>query len=169
MEIHVGNRIAEVELLSKQGNKVSIAIDGITYNIDIAMAERGVCSILYDNKSYNAEIIRSGNDGKHYTVNAHFSTYDVDIVDTEARYLKMKRGDNTQQDNKITSPMPGKIVSIPITVGQTLKAGDTCIVIEAMKMQSNYKVTADCTVEQILVEEGQTVNAGQTLITLNIK
>ena len=37
-------------------------------------------------------------------------------------------------------------------------------VLEAMKMQSNYKVTSDCTVRDILVNEGDSVNANQVLI-----
>ena len=49
-----------------------------------------------------------------------------------------------------------------------MKAGDTAIVIEAMKMQSNYKVTSDCTVRDILVNEGDSVNANQVLIVLDI-
>lgn len=168
MEIHIGNRVAEVELLSKQGNKVSIQIDGTVYDVDVAMTERGGCSLLYGNKSYNAEFMRTSDDGKHYKVNANFSTYDVEIVDTEAKYLQMKRSDNARQDSRMVAPMPGKIVSIAVKEGQRLNAGDTCIVIEAMKMQSNYKVTADCTVERILVEEGQTVSANQTLMTLEV-
>ena len=51
-------------------------------------------------------------------------------------------------------------------VGQEMKAGDTAIVIEAMKMQSNYKVTSDCRIKEILVQEGDNITGDQTLITL---
>ena len=78
-----------------------------------------------------------------------------------------KKGEDEQND-RITSPMPGKVVKIPVTAGQEVKAGDTAIVIEAMKMQSNYKVTSDCTVRDILVNEGDSVNANQVLIVLDI-
>jgi|MGYP000632685163 hypothetical protein len=62
--------------------------------------------------------------------------------------------------------MPGKVVKIPVVVGQEMKAGDTVIVIEAMKMQSNYKVTSDCRIKEILVQEGDSITGEQTLITL---
>ena len=68
MEIHIGNRVADVELLGKDGNKVRLDIDGQPYEVDIVMAENGACSILHDGHSYNAELIRSGG-GKNYQVN----------------------------------------------------------------------------------------------------
>lgn len=59
MEIHIGNRVADVSLLGKEGNKVRLDIDGQSYEADIVMAENGACSILHDSHSYNAELIRS--------------------------------------------------------------------------------------------------------------
>ena len=47
-------------------------------------------------------------------------------------------------------------------------AGDIAVVLEAMKMQSNYKVNADCIVRNILVGEGEPVNANQVLIELEL-
>lgn len=122
---------------------------------------------MYAGKSYNAEFVRSEN-GKNYKVNTNFSTYDVEIIDSSAKYLRMKKGNDELQDNKIVSPMPGKIVSIPVCVGDHLNAGDTAVVIEAMKMQSNYKVTSNCTVKEILIKEGDTVSADQVLILLTL-
>lgn len=46
MEIRVGNRIAEVELISKVGNCVRMSIDGKVLDLDVMMAENGVCSIF---------------------------------------------------------------------------------------------------------------------------
>ena len=64
--------------------------------------------------------------------------------------------------------MPGKVVKIMVKEGDEVSAGDTVIVIEAMKMQSNYKVNCDCIIKNILVNEGDTVNGDQTLITLDL-
>ena len=76
-----------------------------------------------------------------------------------------KKGEETQND-RIISPMPGKVVKIPVSVGQEMKAGETVIVIEAMKMQSNYKVTSDCRIKEILVQESDSSAGDQPLITL---
>ncbi|MDD4516052.1 acetyl-CoA carboxylase biotin carboxyl carrier protein subunit [Massilibacteroides sp.] len=167
MEIHIGDRVAEVSLINKEGNNVSVSIDGVVYDVDIVMTENGACSILHDGKSYNAGLIRS-NGGKNYKVNMHFSSYSIDIVDTQAKYLRMKKSNKEKQNDNITSPMPGKVVKIPVQVGDRLSVGDTAIVIEAMKMQSNYKVNSDCFVKEILVQEGDAVNANQVLIMLDL-
>ena len=148
MEIHIGNRVAEVELVSKEDNKVVLTIDGKPFEADVVMAENGTCNILMDGRSSNAQLIRRDN-GKSYKVNTHYSSFNVEIVDSQAKYLRMR-----------------KVVKIPVVVGQEMKAGDTVIVIEAMKMQSNYKVTSDCRIKEILVQEGDSITGEQTLITL---
>ena len=167
MEIHIGNRVADVSLVSKEGNKVQLTIDGVPYDVDIVMAENGSCSIIHDGKSYNTELIRKEG-GKSYTVNAHYQSYNIDIIDSQAKYLRMRKGADEKQQDKIVSPMPGKIVSIPVSVGDKLERGDIVVVIEAMKMQSNYKVSAPCAVKEILVKEGDSVNANQVVMTLDI-
>ncbi|MDR1729084.1 MAG: acetyl-CoA carboxylase biotin carboxyl carrier protein subunit [Prevotellaceae bacterium] len=167
MEIHIGNRTAEIELLSKEDNQVRLSLDGREYEIDVAMLQDGVYSILHDGKSYNAELTSSG-DRKSYKVNAGFSQYDVRIIDTKAKYLRLKKGVDERQDDKIVSPMPGKVVSIPVQSGDQLQAGDTVIVIEAMKMQNSYKVSADCTVKEILVNEGDAISSNQLMIRLEL-
>lgn len=167
MEVKIGNRIAEVELISKEGNNVKISIDGKIYDCDTAIVQNGYCSILHDGRSFNAELIRS-EDGRNYKVTTHYSTYNVEIIDATAKYLSMKKNSGDKQENKIVTPMAGQVVSIPVKEGDQLKAGDTAIVVEAMKMQSNYKVVADCTIKKILVKEGDAVDTGETLILLDL-
>lgn len=167
MEIHIGERVADVSLVSKEGNKVQLTIDGVPYDVDIVMAENGSCSILHNGKSYNAELIRKEG-GKSYTVNAHYQSYNVDIIDSQVKYLRMRKGADEKQQDKIVSPMPGKVVKIPVQVGDRLEAGDIVAVIEAMKMQSNYKVNSPCVVKEILVNEGDSVNSNQIIMTLDV-
>ena len=167
MEMHIGARVADVTLVNKDGNKVELTIDGKPIEVDIVMAENGSCSILHNGNSYNAELIR-GEGGKNYDVNMFYRSYHVDVVDTQAKYLRMRKNNDERQSDKIVAPMPGKVVSIPVSVGDKLNAGDIAIVLEAMKMQSNYKVTSDCTVKNILVAEGDAVQDNQTLIELEL-
>lgn len=100
MEIHIGNRVADVSLLGKEGNKVRLDIDGQSYEADIVMAENGACSILHNGHSYNAELIRSEG-GKNYQVNTLFSSYSVDIIDSQTKYLRMRKSSEEKQATRL--------------------------------------------------------------------
>ena len=80
----------------------------------------------------------------------------------------MRKGADEKQQDKIVSPMPGKVVKIPVKAGDRLQDGDIVAVIEAMKMQRNYKVNSECVVKAILVNEGDSVNSTQVIITLTV-
>jgi biotin carboxyl carrier protein len=66
----------------------------------------------------------------------------------------------------VTAPMPGKVLDIVAAVGTQVKQGDTLCNLEAMKMKSPIRSTADGTVVQVSVSEGQNVNFGDVLFTL---
>jgi biotin carboxyl carrier protein len=163
-EININDRNALVEVHSREGNKVIISIDGKKYNADVVMVEEGVYSIIIDNKSHNIELINT--DSKNYLVNTYSKSYNVEIVDAESKYLKSRRRDDGHEEAVISSPMPGKIVKILVKVGDEVKAGDTVIIVSAMKMESEYKVKKDRVIKDIKVKEGDTIQAHQPLVII---
>ncbi len=168
MEIQVGNKMMEVTLLSKEGNHVKVALDGKVYDVDVCMLEDNVCSLIHKGNSYNAELTRE-NDNKHYRVNLNYSVYDIDILDSQAKYMRMRKNKDSMsalQPDIITAPMPCKIVKVFVKPGDTLKAGDSVLTMEAMKMMSNYKVAEDCTIKEVIVKEGESVMANAVLVKL---
>lgn len=66
----------------------------------------------------------------------------------------------------VTAPMQGNIWKIIKSVGDTVKRGDTIIILEAMKMENNIVAQRDGTIASILVKEGDTVTSGATLAEL---
>lgn len=163
-EININDRNAQVEVLSRDGNKVRISIDGKKYDADILMVEEGVYSILIDNKSHNIELIRTNN--KNYIVNTYAKSYNIEIVDAESKYLKSRRRDDGHEETVISSPMPGKVVKILVKEGDQVKAGDTIVIVSAMKMESEYKVKKDRLIKEIKVKEGDTIQANQPLVVI---
>ncbi len=165
MKIKIGNKLKEISVVSQEGNKVEILVDDKKYNLDIVMAENGLCSIITeDGHSYNAEL-KPSNNNQEYTVSVAFNAFAVEIV-SPYQYGAKKAKSNEKQD-KIFSPIPGKVVRVMVKEGDQVKAGEPAIVIEAMKMQSEYKVKEDCIVKKILVNEGDNVAGNQTLIELS--
>ena len=66
----------------------------------------------------------------------------------------------------IESPLPGVVVSIAVSAGQAVKAGDTLLTLEAMKMENAIQAEADGTVSKILVTVGQSVQSGDPLLEI---
>jgi len=67
----------------------------------------------------------------------------------------------------VSSPMPGKILSVKASVGQAVKKGDVILVLEAMKMENEVVAPEDGTIASINVSANDSVEAGDTLATLN--
>ena len=164
MEIKIDDRNAEVELLSRDGDKVILSIDGKRYEADVAMVEDGVFSIIIDSKSHNIELIEV--EHKNYLVNTYARSYNVQVVDAESKYLMSRRKDDTLEETIISSPMPGKIVRVLVRKGDKVKAGDTVIIVSAMKMESEYKVKKDRLIKDVKVKPGDIVSAHQPLIVI---
>ena len=64
----------------------------------------------------------------------------------------------------VDSPMPGNIWKVLVSEGDTVKAGDTLIILEAMKMENELVSPKDGTVSKILVSEGSSVDTGDQLV-----
>ena len=62
--------------------------------------------------------------------------------------------------------MPGKILNVKVAPGQAVKYGETVVVMEAMKMETEIVAPADGTVAQVLVKSGDSVDTGAALVTL---
>lgn len=68
---------------------------------------------------------------------------------------------------KVNAPMPGKILSVKASVGQTVKKGDVIVVLEAMKMENDIVAPNDGTIATVSCAVGDQVEAGALLISLN--
>jgi biotin carboxyl carrier protein len=66
----------------------------------------------------------------------------------------------------VSAPLPGTINDIKVTVGQTVKKGDTLIVLEAMKMENNIDCERDGKIASVNVNKGDTVMEGSVLVTI---
>ena len=164
LEVKIGDRFAKVKLLSRDENKIQIMVDEKTYNLDVLEVEKGIYSVLKDHKSYNIELA-DGNHAKAYTINTYEESYEVEIIDAEMRYLMSRGGNDTDEGEKsIASPMPGKVIKIPVKVGDEVSEGTTVEIVEAMKMQSEYKVKTDRVIKENLVKEGDAIDGNQPLV-----
>jgi biotin carboxyl carrier protein len=67
---------------------------------------------------------------------------------------------------EVRAPMPGLVIAIPRSAGETVEAGSPVAVVEAMKMQMDVAAPASGRVEEIRVRPGQEVMGGQVLVAI---
>jgi len=166
LDIKIGERLTKVKLLSQNENQIRIAVDDKIYELDICKVDESEYSLIHDGRSHNIEVIE-GDNFKQYQANTYFKSFNIEIVDAESRYQQIRNKKSLDQEqNIISTPMPGKIVRIPVIVNEKVLSGQTLIVVSAMKMESEYKVNRDAVVKKILVNIGDTVKSHQPLIII---
>ncbi len=118
-----------------------------------------------------------------YVVNLNGKNYEVEVTEQEAVVTNVSAAAAapvaapapaaapaaqavSAEGTTIPSPMPGTILSVAVSVGQTVKSGDVLMVLEAMKMENDIVAPCDGTVKQILVSKGATVNTDDVLAVI---
>jgi 3-methylcrotonyl-CoA carboxylase alpha subunit len=89
---------------------------------------------------------------------SHF--FELEIPD----YLKVQNIDTISDSKSVTAPMPGVIEKILVNEEQEVKAGDSLVVMIAMKMEYIIKANSDGVVEKILYKTGDNVAKGTHLV-----
>ncbi len=67
----------------------------------------------------------------------------------------------------VNAPMPGNILKVNVSVGQTVAKGDIICVLEAMKMENDIPAPQDGTIASVNVQKGASVNSGDVIVTMN--
>ncbi|HAZ12781.1 MAG: hypothetical protein A2X86_04255 [Bdellovibrionales bacterium GWA2_49_15] len=78
-------------------------------------------------------------------------------------------GMDSSADSGLVTQMPGKVVKIAVKVGDQVQKGQTLLILEAMKMENEVKSNADGIVKEIFVGEGQALEQGVAMMTLEEK
>jgi biotin carboxyl carrier protein len=159
----VGEQSRVVEVSGADG-RYAITIGDARWEVDARLTAQGIYSLLIDGVSYVADVV--DRDGL-CVVDVGGESYDV-MVEEQTRHIIRTRGGAAggARGRTLTAPLPGKITRVAVRPGDTVDAGDTLLVIEAMKMENEFKAGAAGTVAEVRVAPGQAVNAGDVLVVL---
>lgn len=102
-----------------------------------------------------------------YAVEVDGDVFDVKIIPTGFMEIEeTEKGPFTPVEGGITSSMQGMVLKLKVNVGDKVTKGSVVAVLEAMKMENDIQAESDGVVEEIFVSEGDTVNAGDTLMVI---
>ncbi len=78
-----------------------------------------------------------------------------------------KKSSGSEGAIKVSAPMPGKILSVKVSEGQSINKGDVVVVLEAMKMENEIYASEGGVVASVNVSSGDMVEGGDVLVTIN--
>ena len=151
--------------VTKVEERYRIKIGGEVWEVDARLPAPGIWSLLISGASYVADV-NEGDDGR-LLVDVDGEIYRI-RMEEETRHLIRTRagGEAHGRGQVLVAPMPGKVVRVAVQAGQAVKAGDALLVVEAMKMENEFRAMAAGTVKEVRVEPGQAVNAGDILVVV---
>jgi biotin carboxyl carrier protein len=144
----------------------AITVNGAAFQWDINRVSDGYFHVLWQNKGYRAEIVKTDIATKTITFKINGRNYSVELKDKFDLLLE-KMGMNHTASHKINSikaPMPGMIIDLKIMIGDTVKQGDPLLILEAMKMENILKSPGEGVIKNVKVKKGDSVEKGQVLI-----
>ena len=135
-----------------------LKINGNDYNVDINEVEGQEIKLEVNGTAYTV------------TVDQEIKQTKKPVASTPRPQVSPAAGGSVQKSNapvagsKVTTPLPGTILDVFVNVGDSVKEGQTVVLLEAMKMENN--IEADCagTVKEVKVRKGDRVREGEVLV-----
>jgi len=152
-----------VEVAGGDG-RYRLTIGDDVWEVDGRLTAQGIYSLLIGGVSYVADVV--DHEGT-CLVDVGGEAYEV-LVEEQTRWIIRTRGGaaGAGAGQTVRAPLPGKITHVAVRPGDRVQAGDTLVVIEAMKMENEFKAAAAGAIAEVRVSVGQAVNPGDVMIVL---
>ncbi|MBT89239.1 MAG: hypothetical protein CMN79_01940 [Spirochaetales bacterium] len=157
-DLKIDNKIISFDLEQKDKD-YQIILDEKSSNADLVKVDSNLYSLVVNGSTFNIAIFKEGKTIQVY--------YKGDLFTFEVPSQREKGSfENSSGIDKINAPMPGRIIKILKNIDDSVSEGDGIVVIEAMKMESELKTNMPGKITEIKVKEGDTVELGTHLITV---
>ena len=157
------------------GTEIDVDVDGESVRIDedttrarLTETDGGPVRILtLGERVYRVEVRPTESRGR-YTLWVDGFRFDVEALDERTRTIRQLAAATAKPVGPapLVAPMPGMIVRVQVTEGDSVQPGQGLVVMEAMKMENELRATSAATVKRVLVATGTAVEKGALLLEL---
>ena len=146
-----------VEIQDIEGNIANVTVNGIPFEVEMKQPVKG---------SKQKVKLSEERRVKSEEFNSSSSATNASSATSESSAPTTKPAAAAASGKPVVAPLPGTINEIKVKVGDKVNAGDTVVVLEAMKMQNNIDAETSGTIASINVNKGDAVMEGDTLVTI---
>jgi biotin carboxyl carrier protein len=158
----LGEQSYSVEIEEIGKSLYRVAVDGNEFLVDGKKTGRTNYSLIVDNRSFEIEV---DNAEDEYRVLVDGRNYHVNLVDE--RRVRVGGGQSDLQlqgRQKVSVPMPGKVIAVLVSEGDSVERGQGLVIVEAMKMENEVRSPIAGEVKEIKVKPGDAVEGGAVLV-----
>jgi len=139
-----------------------IAVDGNEFLVDGKKTGRTNYSLIVDNRSFEIEV---DNAEDEYRVLVDGRNYHVNLMDERRVRVGGAQSElQLQGRQKVSVPMPGKVIAVLVSTGDAVEKGQGLVIVEAMKMENEVRSPVAGEVKEIRVKPGDAVEGGAVLV-----
>lgn len=155
-------------LIKSHGSENSkFEVNGKLIELNSYTNRNNILCFLYNNHSYQAELISYNENDKIAILKLNNIRYEVHLKDdTDMLLEKLGITGKSQKALPLKAPMPGLVLGINVKEGDMVKKGDALLVLEAMKMENLIKAQADGRIKKIHIAKGSKVEKNQDMIEM---
>jgi len=162
--VNAGGVTHTVELEEGNGTGLSrVKVDDREYLIDATNPAPGLYSLIVHGKVYSAAVWQRR--GRLEVQVGHWST-SVEVAPAQRQRPSAKPAASVGGRQEITAPMSGRVVQVLVQPGQTVQEGESLVIIEAMKMETEIRAIAPGRVKEVQVTLDTAVEVGQVLVVI---
>jgi biotin carboxyl carrier protein len=166
-QVEIADRVRTVEVV-RQADGYAITIDGTPRLVEAVRVGAAGWSLVVDPGRRSAEaVVVSHNGSEMMEVHIDGLIIPVHLRNIASRRAAGGAGAKSTGPQRVTAPMPGKIVRVLVTPGEEVKTRQGLVVVEAMKMENELRASREGRVRDVFVSEGQSVEAGTELVVVD--
>lgn len=142
----------------------TVEVDGESHSYRFEALDAHRYLLVLDDQSLPVVVEDLPNGHVRITLDGHRS--EVHVKDAKALLLERfgLSDSSTAASREVRAPMPGLVLAVAVSPGQTVQAGDRLVVLEAMKMENELRAEAEATVQTVHVKPGDAVGKNEVLI-----
>lgn len=143
--------------------KFNFSIDGNKFEVSVTENENNMLDISVNGSNYSVEIDREAN---KVQASAPVAAPAKKTPGKVAPIATQSAAQAAAAATTVKSQLPGSIMKVLVSEGQSVKCGDVVLTIESMKMENSIKAEKDGTISKIYVEPGKSVMQGDKLFDM---